>query len=159
MEIIYKNLPEQNDQINLIIESTILDKNPEIIYNNNEEKAENKNQIIINQKKYTFSSIFKDLEKEKFPELITKEINTKNNLTLLLILNNNKEENNSDNTNLNYNVEIKNIIKNLFNKENIEKLNIKNIIYNYYQINLTEDKNENIMKDKILNVNSSWQLK
>ena len=115
MEIIYENLPETNDRINLIIESTILNKNQEILFNNNEENIENKNTIIINQKKYKFNSIFKDLEKEKYLEIITREINTKNNLTLLLLLNNNKEENNYGSNNSNYNADIKNIIKNLFN--------------------------------------------
>ena len=158
MEIIYENLPETNDRINLIIESTILNKNQEILFNNNEENIENKNTIIINQKKYKFNSIFKDLEKEKYPEIITREINTKNNLTLLLILNNNKEENNYGNNNSNYNADIKNIITNLFNKENIEKFNIKNIIYNYYQINLTESKSENIIKDKIINNENNYLI-
>ena len=151
MDIIYGNLPESKDEINLIIESTLLNNNPEIIYNNNEENTENKNQIIINQKKYKFSCIFKDLEKEKLPELITKEINTKNNLTLLLMLNNSKEEDN-------YNSEIRGVIKNMFNKENLEKLNIKNIIYNYYQINLTENKSDNIIKDKILNDENNYVI-
>ena len=150
MEIIYENLPESNDKINLIIESSLLNKNPEIIINNNHESIESKNEIIINKKIYKFSNIFTNFEKEKCQELIISEINIKNNINLLLYLNNNKEEeNNHDKSN--YNTEIRNNIQNLFNKENIEKLKIKNIIYNYYQINLETNKNENIIKDKIIN--------
>ena len=46
MDIIYQNLPETNDKINLIIESSLLNKNPEIIINNNNESIEIKNQLI-----------------------------------------------------------------------------------------------------------------
>lgn len=146
MEIIYKNLPETNDIINLIIESSILSKNQEIIYINTNENLEIKNKIILNQKQYKFNSIFKDLEKEKFSEIITKNIIIKNNLTLLLMLNNHNENS------LNYNEEISNI----FNKDNIPKLNVKNIIYNYYTVNLNENKNDNIIKDKILKEENNY---
>ena len=65
MEIIYKNLPETNDIINLIIESSILSKNQEIIYINTNENLEIKNKIILNQKQYKYNTIFKDIEKDK----------------------------------------------------------------------------------------------
>ena len=155
MEIIYENLPEINDSIHLIIESPALNQNKEIIYNNTDQSQGAKNEIIINQNKYKFHSIFKDLEKEKINELILNQINIKNNLTLLFLLNNNKEKNDNDS---NYNDEIRNSLKNLFNKDNFEKLKIKNSLYNYYQINLEENKNENIIKDKMINEENNYLL-
>jgi hypothetical protein len=204
MDIIYENLPEIGDEVDLVIESSILNKNSKIIYKNDdkkEEKQKNKNEIFINENKYKFNIIDKDLEKEKLSNLITSQINIKNNITLLLLLNNNtnnineqlqqkeenkqneqesqkeeskQEENNQNNQNAqeqqkdeekkeeninstkkNYNIEIRNIIKNLFNKENIEQLKIKNIIYHYYQINTETNKSQNIIKDKLVNFNEN----
>ena len=146
MEIIYENLPESNDTINLIIESSLLKNNPDIKYNNLLETAEAKNKIIYNQKKYTFNSIYIDLEKEKFLEIISNNIRIKSNLTLLFMLSNHNE------SKLNYNSEINNI----FNKENIIKYNIKNIMYNYYSINLNENKNDIIITDKKLNEENNY---
>ena len=37
-------------------------------------------------------------------------------------------------------------------------LNLKNIIYNYYQINLSENKNDNVVKDKILNEENNYLI-
>ena len=154
MEIIYENLPETNDNIQLIIESSLLNQNPQIIYNNDEQNQRNKNQIIINQNKYKFNFVFKDLEKEKINEIILNQINIKNDITLLLLLNN-KEENNKDN---NYNNEIRNSLKIVFNKDIFEKLKVKNSLYNYYQINLDENKNENIIKDKVINEENNYMI-
>ena len=126
MEIIYENLQKSNDTINLIIESSLLKNNPNFKHNNITETTETKNKIVYNQKQYTFNSIYIDLEKEKFLEIISNNIRIKSNLTLLFILNNHNE------SKLNYNSEINNI----FNKENIVKYNITNIMYNYYSINL-----------------------
>ena len=146
MEIIYENLPESNDIINLIIESSLLKNNPDFKYNNITETTEAKNKIVYNQKQYTFNSIYIDLEKEKFLEIISNNIRIKSNLTLLFILNNHNE------SKLNYNSEINNI----FNKENIVKYNIKNIMYNYYSINLNENKNDVIIADKALNEENNY---
>ena len=146
MEIIYENLPESNDIINLIIESSLLKNNPDFKYNNITETTEAKNKIVYNQKQYTFNSIYIDLEKEKFLEIISNNIRIKSNLTLLFILNNHNE------SKLNYNSEINNI----FNKENIVKYNIKNIMYNYYSINLNENKNDIIIADKALNEENNY---
>ena len=146
MEIIYENLPESNDIINLIIESSLLKNNPDFKYNNITETTEAKNKIVYNQKQYTFNSIYIDLEKEKFLEIISNNIRIKSNLTLLFILNNHNE------SKLNYNSEINNI----FNKENIIKYNIKNIMYNYYSINLNENKNDIIIADKALNEENNY---
>ena len=204
MDIIYENLPEIGDEVDLIIESSILNNNSKIIYKNDDktgEKQENKNEIFINQNKYKFSRIGKDLEKEKISNLIVSQINIKNNITLLLLVNNNnsnineqsqpKEENNNRNVkesqkeeskqgednpnnqnpqeqqkdeekkeeniknNSSYNIEIRNIIKSLFNKENKDKLKIKNILYNYYQINPETNKNQNLIKDNLVNFNEN----
>jgi hypothetical protein len=78
MEIIFENLPEINDETNLIIDSSILSKNPQIIYNNTNENTENKNELLINQNKYKFNSIFKELETEKISDIIINQINVKN---------------------------------------------------------------------------------
>ena len=201
MDIIYQNLPEIGDEVDMVIESSILNKNSNIIYKNDDKKEENqknKNEIFINENKYKFNIIDKDLEKEKLSNLITSQINIKNNITLLLLLNNNtnnineqlqqkeenkqneqesqkeeskqeennqnaqeqqkdeeKKEENINSTKKNYNIEIRNIIKNLFNKENIEQLKIKNIIYHYYQINTETNKSQNIIKDKLVNFNEN----
>ena len=146
MEIIYENLPESNDTINLIIESSLLKNNPNFKYNNITETTETKNKIVYNQKQYTFNSIYIDLEKEKFLEIISNNIKIKNNLTILFMLSNHNE------SKLNYNSEINNI----FNKENIIKYNIKNIMYNYYSINLNENKNDIIIADKTLNEENNY---
>ena len=37
-------------------------------------------------------------------------------------------------------------------------MKINNIIYNYYQINLTENKSDNIIKDKILNDENNYVI-
>ena len=148
MEIIYENLPESNDTINLIIESSLLKNNKEIIYNNIKDNAEPKNKIILNQKQFIFNSIIEDLEKEKFSEIIIHHIIIKNNLTLLLMLNNHNENK------LNYNAEI----SSLFMKENISKYNIKDISYDYYSINLFENKNHNIIKNKMLNKENNYRI-
>ena len=146
MEIIYENLPESNDTINLIIESSLLKNNPNFKYNNITETTETKNKIVYNQKQYTFNSIYIDLEKEKFLEIISNNIKIKSNLTILFMLSNHNE------SKLNYNSEINNI----FNKENIIKYNIKNIMYNYYSINLNENKNDIIIADKALNEENNY---
>ena len=146
MEIIYENLPESNDTINLIIESSLLKNNPNFKYNNITETTETKNKIVYNQKQYTFNSIYIDLEKEKFLEIISNNIKIKSNLTILFMLSNHNE------SKLNYNSEINNI----FNKENIIKYNIKNIMYNYYSINLNENKNDIIIADKTLNEENNY---
>ena len=146
MEIIYENLPESNDIINLIIESSLLKNNPDFKYNNITETTEAKNKIVYNQKQYTFNSIYIDLEKEKFLEIISNNIKIKSNLTILFMLSNHNE------SKLNYNSEINNI----FNKENIIKYNIKNIMYNYYSINLNENKNDIIIADKTLNEENNY---
>ena len=146
MEIIYENLPESNDTINLIIESSLLKNNPNFKYNNITETTETKNKIVYNQKQYTFNSIYIDLEKEKFLEIISNNIKIKSNLTILFMLSNHNE------SKLNYNSEINNI----FNKENIVKYNIKNIMYNYYSINLNENKNDIIIADKTLNEENNY---
>ena len=159
MEIFYDNLPESNEEVNLIIESSILNQNSQLVYNANNENGENNNDILIDKNKYKYSFIYKDLEKEKYSNIILDKINIKNNISLLLLVNNSKivqEENNTNN--INYSTEVKNYIKNIFNKENIEKLNIKNIIYNYFQINLETNKVDNIIKDKLINEESSYAI-
>ena len=159
MEIFYDNLPESNEEVNLIIESSILNQNSQLVYNVNNENGENNNEILIDKNKYKYSFIYKDLEKDKYSNIILDKINIKNNISLLLLVNNSKivqEENNTNN--INYSTEVKNYIKNIFNKENIEKLNIKNIIYNYFQINLETNKVDNIIKDKLINEESSYAI-
>lgn len=159
MEIFYDNLPESNEEVNLIIESSILNQNSQLVYNANNENGENNNDILIDKNKYKYSFIYKDLEKDKYSNIILDKINIKNNISLLLLVNNSKivQEENSTN-NINYSTEVKNCIKNIFNKENIEKLNIKNIIYNYFQINLETNKVDNIIKDKLINEESSYAI-
>ena len=55
MDIIYENLPEIGDEVDLVIESSILNNNSKIIYKNDEQKEENpenQNEIFINQNRY-----------------------------------------------------------------------------------------------------------
>ena len=63
MEIFYDNLPESNEEVNLIIESSILNQNSQLVYNANNENGENNNDILIDKNKYKYSFIYKDLEK------------------------------------------------------------------------------------------------
>ena len=91
MGIIYENLPESKDIINLIIGSSLLKNNPDIKFNNIKEALEAKNKILYNQKQNIFNSIYTGLEKDKFSEIISNNIRIKNNLALLLMLNNHNE--------------------------------------------------------------------
>ena len=156
MDIIYECLPEINDEVDLIIEPIIINNNKENLPFIIDQNKEVQKDIIINQNKYQFNNIYTNIEKETFLNLITNGINIKNNISLILLLNNNKEEEN-DNSN-NYNFGIRNIIKNFFNKDIIDKLNIKNMKYNYYIINLEINQNENIIKDKYINDESNYTI-
>ena len=40
MDIIYQNLPEIGDEVDMVIESSILNKNSNIIYKNDDKKEE-----------------------------------------------------------------------------------------------------------------------
>jgi hypothetical protein len=156
MDIIYECLPEINDEVDLIIEPIIINNNQENLPFIIDQNKEVNKEILINKNKYQFNNIYTYLEKETFINLITNGINIKNNVSLILLLNTNKEENDPDNNN--YNFGIRNIIKNLFDKDIIDKLNIKNMKYNYYIINLETNQNENIIKDKLINDESDYAI-
>ena len=156
MDIIYECLPEINDEVDLIIEPIIINNNQENLPFIIDQNKEVNKEILINQNKYKYNNIYTYLEKETFINLITNGINIKNNVSLILLLNTNKEENDPDNNN--YNFGIRNIIKNLFDKDIIDKLNIKNMKYNYYIINLETNQNENIIKDKLINDESDYAI-
>ena len=51
MEIIFKNLPESNDEVYLLIEPSLLNQNEKIFYNINEINNEIRNEIILYQNK------------------------------------------------------------------------------------------------------------
>ena len=141
MELILQNLPESNEEIYLLLQSSFLNSHNQIIYNKDDKNDTNHNEIIISQNKYKFEHIYQDPNKEFFSNIITKNISIKNDVTLLLMLN---KDNN----------DIIISLKNFFNKEFFDKNNIKLIKYNFDEINLDNNICENILKDKIINKES-----
>ena len=141
MELILQNLPESNEEIYLLLQSSFLNSHNQIIYNKDDKNDSNHNEIIISQNKYKFEYIYQDPNKEFFSNIITKNISIKNDATLLLMLN---KDNN----------DIIISLKNFFNKEFFDKNNIKLIKYNFDEINLDNNSCENILKDKIINKES-----
>ena len=125
MEIILKNLPETNEEVYLIIEPSFLTKNNQLIYNISDINNENKNEIILSQKKYKYNNIYTNLEKDLFKNIIKNIANLKTDISLLLLIDKNKKE--SEN---NLNNSFFNELNNLFNKDFIYKNKISQIIYN-----------------------------
>ena len=149
MEIILKNLPETNDEVYLIIEQSLLNQEGKIIYNNNEENKENRNEIVLSQNKYKYNNIYINIEKDFFSNLISNQLNKKIDTTLLIALN--KDEISKEK---NIYTLIKDELNNLFNKDFFEKNNIKQVLYNFHKINLETNSIDNILTDKILNKDS-----
>ena len=149
MEIILKNLPEANDEIFLIIEPSLLNQKDKIIYNINQENKDNRTEIIISQNKYRYNNIYITIEKGFLSNLFSNQLNKKIDTNLLIALN--KDEISSENNIYN---SLKDELNNLFNKEFFEQNNIKQVICNFYKINLETNAINNIMKDKILNKDS-----
>ena len=149
MEIILKNLPETNDEVYLIIEQSLLNHEGKIIYNNNEENKESRNEIILSQNKYKYNNIYINIEKDFFSNLISNQLNKKIDTTLLIALN--KDEISKEK---NIYTLIKDELNNLFNKDFFEKNNIKQVLYNFHKINLETNSIDNIITDKILNKDS-----
>ena len=149
MEIILKNLPEANEEVYLIIEQSLLNQEGKIIYNNNEENKESRNEIILSQNKYKYNNIYINIEKDFFSNLISNQLNKKIDTTLLIALN--KDEISQEK---NIYTLIKDELNNLFNKDFFEKNNIKQVLYNFHKINLETNSIDNIITDKILNKDS-----
>ena len=149
MEIILKNLPETNDEVYLIIEQSLLNQEGKIIYNNNEENKESRNEIVLSQNKYKYNNIYINIEKDLFSNLISNQLNKKIDTTLLIALN--KDEISKEK---NIYTLIKDELNNLFNKDFFEKNNIKQVLYNFHKINLETNSIDNIITDKILNKDS-----
>ena len=149
MEIILKNLPETNDEVYLIIEQSLLNQEGKIIYNNNEENKESRNEIVLSQNKYKYNNIYINIEKDFFSNLISNQLNKKIDTTLLIALN--KDEISKEK---NIYTLIKDELNNLFNKDFFEKNNIKQVLYNFHKINLETNSIDNIITDKILNKDS-----
>ena len=149
MEIILKNLPETNDEVYLIIEQSLLNQEGKIIYNNNEENNESRNEIVLSQNKYKYNNIYINIEKDFFSNLISNQLNKKIDTTLLIALN--KDEISKEK---NIYTLIKDELNNLFNKDFFEKNNIKQVLYNFHKINLETNSIDNIITDKILNKDS-----
>ena len=151
MEIILKNLPETNEEVYLIIEQSLLNNNNQIIYDINGINEENKNQIIISQNKYKYTKIFTNIEKDFISNMIINNINTKNDINLLIAIN--KSQNESEN-NINIKKSVVDELNNLFSKGFFEQNKIKQIIYNYHEINLELKNNDNNIKNKYINKDS-----
>ena len=149
MEIILKNLPEANEEVYLIIEQSLLNQEGKIIYNNNEENKESRNEIVLSQNKYKYNNIYINIEKDFFSNLISNQLNKKIDTTLLIALN--KDEISKEK---NIYTLIKDELNNLFNKDFFEKNNIKQVLYNFHKINLETNSIDNIITDKILNKDS-----
>ena len=149
MEIILKNLPETNEEVFLIIEPSLLTKNNKIIYNIYDESNENFNEIIVSEKKYKYTKIYNNIDKSLFENLITNQINIKSNISLLILIDNrlNETQNNVFSSFLDN-------LNNLISKNFFDKNNIKQILYNFYKINLKANSFENILNNKIINKDS-----
>ena len=149
MEIILKNLPETNEEVFLIIEPSLLTKNNKIIYNIYDESNENFNEIIVSEKKYKYTKIYNNIDKSLFENLITNQINMKSNISLLILIDNrlNETKNNAFSSFLDN-------LNNLIGKNFFDKNNIKQILYNFYKINLEANNFENILNNKIINKDS-----
>ena len=149
MEIILKNLPETNEEVFLIIEPSLLTKNNKIIYNIYDESNENFNEIIVSEKKYKYTKIYNNIDKSLFENLITNQINIKSNISLLILIDNrlNETQNNAFSSFLDN-------LNNLISKNFFDKNNIKQILYNFYKINLKANSFENILNNKIINKDS-----
>jgi len=149
MEIILKNLPDTNEEVYLIIEPSLLTKNKQLIYDINDINNENKNEIILSENKYKYSKIYTNIEKGFFTNIITNKVNLKEDISILLSLDKNKNE--SEN---NFNNSFFNELNNIFNKDFFDKTNIKQMIYNFYVINLEANKFENLINNQIMNKDS-----
>jgi len=149
MEIILKNLPDTNEEVYLIIEPSLLIKSKQLIYDINDINNENKNEIILSENKYKYSKIYTNIEKGFFTNIITNQVNLKEDISILLSLDKNKNE--SEN---NFNNSFFNELNNIFNKDFFDKTNIKQMIYNYYVINLEANKFENLINNQIMNKDS-----
>ena len=149
MEIILKNLPETNEEVFLIIEPSLLTKNNKIIYNIYDESNENFNEIIVSEKKYKYTKIYNNIDKSLFENLIINQINIKSNISLLILIDNrlNETQNNAFSSFLDN-------LNNLIGKNFFDKNNIKQILYNFYKINLEANNFENILNNKIINKDS-----
>ena len=149
MEIILKNLPETNEEVFLIIEPSLLTKNNKIIYNIYDESNENFNEIIVSEKKYKYTKIYNNIDKSLFENLITNQINIKSNISLLILIDNRLNE-----TKNNFFSSFLDNLNNLISKNFFDKNNIKQILYNFYKINLEANNFENILNNKIINKDS-----
>ena len=149
MEIILKNLPDTNEEVYLIIEPSLLTKNNQLIYDINDINNENKNEIILSEKKYKYSKIYTNIEKGCFNKIITNKANLKADISILLSIDKNQIE--SENS---LNNSFFNELNNLFNKDFFDKNNINQLTYNYYLINLEENKFEYLLNNKIINKDS-----
>ena len=149
MEIILKNLPETNEEVFLIIEPSLLTKNNKIIYNIYDESNENFNEIIVSEKKYKYTKIYNNIDNSFFDNLIANQINMKSNISLLILIDNrlNETQNNVFSSFLDN-------LNNLISKNFFDKNNIKQILYNFYKINLEANNFENILNNKIINKDS-----
>ena len=154
MEIILKNLPETNEDVYLIIEPSLLNKNNQLIYNINDKNDENKSEIIISEKKYKFTKIYNNIDKLFASNLIANQFYIKSNIFLLILI----DENQNDSKGNPF-TSILNYLNNLFNKEFYDKNNIEKILYNFYKINLEANNFENIINNKIINKDSETFLK
>ena len=154
MEIILKNLPETNEDVYLIIEPSLLNKNNQLIYNINDKNDENKSEIIISEKKYIFTKIYNNIDKLFASNLIANQFYIKSNIFLLILI----DENQNDSKGNPF-TSILNYLNNLFNKEFFDKNNIEKILYNFYKINLEANNFENIINNKIINKDSETFLK
>ena len=149
MEIILKNLPETNEEVFLIIEPSLLTKNNKIIYNIYDESNENFNEIIVSEKKYKYTKIYNNIDKSFFDNLIANQINMKSNISLLILIDNRLNE-----TQNNFFSSFLDNLNNLISKNFFDKNNIKQILYNFYKINLEANNFENILNNKIINKDS-----
>lgn len=121
MDLINENIPYENEKINLIITSSLLNNSDNIIYN-----SKNSNSILINNYYLEYSSIHidSDMKKNKSSLIITNNLLEKNDLLLIILTDSNEDSNIYLNT-----------LKNILDKDNYKEYNINSISYIFSDLN------------------------
>ena len=143
MDLITDNITYENEKIDLIITSSLLNNPNEIIYN-----PKSPNIILINNYYLEFSSI--NIAPEKINNKSSLSIITNNLLKQidisLVILTDCIEDSNTYINN----------VKNIFYKDNYGKYNIKSISYNYYDLNKDKKYHGNDITDISIEKNQNF---
>ena len=135
MDIINENIPYENEKINLLLTSSLLQNSNDIIYNLN-----NKNFILIDNYYLEYSSIHIDLNpiNNKLSLILENSLINKDDYSLIILTDSDSESN----------IYLNNLQK-IFNKNKYQEHNINSISINYSYIN---EKNKKYKTNDLSNI-------